>query len=261
MMLKRIYVPFLVVLILVFFVPAIFAASSASQAPKPYRSPNVDINSPDLFVQIYVTSPVAGAKWRVGTEKAIQWTADPAKVGPQVKVLLVRKDQVQTVNGQQAQLVIKENYPSGGGGFHWKIPANTPPGDYRIVVVSKSNGKSGSSQPFKLIAQPVFKIIQPAENSTWEIGKSYTVRWHYSGEALGPLALLLFGSGGNRVDNIPLNGPNGDRSYLFKVPTTAYPGQFALMLIEVNEEAKLENDLLGYRGTYIGIKVVREIVK
>jgi hypothetical protein len=128
-------------------------------------------------------------------------------------------------------------------------------------VLSKTNGKSGSSQPFKLIPQPVFKIIQPVANSTWEIGKSYTVKWDYSGEALGPLALMLFGSGGNRVDNIPLNGSNGDRTFLYKVPSQAIAGPFALMLIEVNEEAKLKNDLLGYRGTYIGITVVREIIK
>lgn len=32
-------------------------------------------------------------------------------------------------------------------------------------------------------------------------------------------------------------------------------------MIEVNEEAKLENELLGYRGTSIGIKVVKEIIK
>lgn len=261
-MLKRSHVFFfVVVLTLVAFMPVIFAASPQSQGPKPYRPNNVDLKTSDMIVQINVTSPAAGVKWRVGTKKAILWTADPGNVGPLVKVLLIRKDQVQTVNGQQAQLVIKDNCPSGGGGFQWDIPKNTPPGDYRVVVMSKSNGKSGNSQPFKIIPQPVFKIIQPAENSTWEIGKSYSVKWTYSGEALGPLALLLFGSGGNRVDNIPLNGPNGDRSYLFKVPATAYPGQFALMLIEVNEEAKLENDLLGYRGTYIGIKVVKEIIK
>lgn len=260
-MLKRIHVLFLVVLILMCFVPSVFAASLASQAPKPYRSHNMDMKASDLMIQINVTSPAAGAKWRVGTEKAILWTADPANVGPLVKVLLMKAQQVQTADGQQAQSVIKDNWPSGGGGFHWEIPANTPPGDYRIVVMSKSNGKSGNSQPFKVIPQPVFKIIQPAENSTWEVGKSYPVKWTYSGEALGPLALLLFGSGENRVDNISLNGPNGDRTFLYKVPSTASAGQFALMLIEVNEEAKLKNDLLGYRGTYIGIKVVREIIK
>lgn len=260
-MFKRIHLLFWVVLLFVFFVPAVFAASPASQAPKPYQQHDLGIKASDLIVHINITSPGAGAKWRVGTKKPILWTADPVKVGPLVKVLLIRKDQVQTANGYQAQLVIKDNCPSGSGGIQWDIPKTTPPGDYRIVVMSKSNGKSGTSQPFKIIPQPVFKIIQPAENSTWELGKSYTVKWTYSGEALGPLAILLFGSGGNRVDNIPLNGPNGDRSYLFTVPKTAYPGQFALMLIEVNEEAKLENDLLGYRGTYIGIKVVKEIVK
>ena len=238
---------------------SVFAASAAKQVPKASQTQN--IKPPDITSTINVTAPAAGAKWRVGTEKAILWTADPAKVGPQVKIFLMKAQQVQNVNGQQAQIVIKDSWPSSGNGFHWEIPENTPPGDYRIVVLSKTNGKSGSSQPFKLILQPVFKIIQPAANSTWEIGKSYTVKWSYSGEALGPLALLLFGSGGNRVDNIPLNGPNGDRTFLYKVPSQAIAGPFALMLIEVNEEAKLKNDLLGYRGTYIGITVVREIIK
>jgi hypothetical protein len=257
---KRIYVLFLVVLVFIFFVPVVFAASSASQAPKPYRPHNQDFNISDIAIQIYVTSPSAGAKWRVGTEKPILWTADPAKVGPQVKVLLMKAQQVSTADGQQAQIVIKDSWPSSGG-FHWEIPENTPPGDYRIVVISKSNGKSGSSQPFRIIPQPIFHIIQPAANTTWEIGKSYTVKWSYSGEALGPLALLLFGSGGTRVDNIPLNGYSGDRSFLFTVPSTATAGPFALMLIEFNDEAKLKNDLLGYRGTYIAITVVREIIK
>jgi len=260
-MFKGIQVFFSVVVLLLFSVPVAMAAPPQSQAPKPYQQHDLGIKASDFIVQINVTSPGAGAKWRVGTKKPILWTADPAKVGPLVKVLLIRKDQVQTADGYQAQLVIKDNCPSGSGGIQWDIPKTTPLGDYRILVLSKSNGKSGTSQPFKIIPQPVFKITQPAENSTWEIGKSYTVKWTYSGEALGPLALILFGSGGSRVDKIPLNGPNGDRSYLLKVPTTAYPGPFALMLIEVNEEAKLENDLIGYRGTSIGIKVVKEILK
>ena len=227
-----------------------FAASAAKQVPKASQTQN--IKPPDITSTINVTAPAAGAKWRVGTEKVILWTADPAKVGPQVKILLMR--------GQAAEIVIKDSCPSDANGFHWEIPEKIPPGDYRIVVLSKTNGKSGSSKPFKLIPQPVFKIIQPAANSTWEVGKSYPVKWTYSGEALGPLALLLFGSGGNRVNNIPLNGPNGDRTFLYKVPQ-GIAGPFALMLIEVNEEAKLKNDLLGYRGTYIGITVVLAIIK
>jgi hypothetical protein len=216
-----------------------------------------DTKPPDLFADINVTAPALGAKWRLGSEKAILWTADPAKVGPNVRVLLMKAQQVQTASGQQAQYVIKDSWSSGGSGYNWKIPMNVTPGDYKIVVQSTTNGKSGSSQTFKLVPQPTFAFIQPAANATWQAGKSYTVQWTYSGEAAGPLTLLLFCTGGNTVENIPLNGPSGNRTYLFPVSSQAGAGPAVLLLIEKNKDAALENDLIGYRGIQLALKIVK----
>jgi len=210
-----------------------------------------DTKPPDLFADISVTAPALGAKWRLGSEKAILWSADPAKVGPNVRVLLMKAQQVQTASGQQAQYVIKDSWASGGSGYNWKIPMNIPPGE------STSNGKSGSSQIFKLVPQPTFTFIQPAANAAWKAGQSYTVQWTYSGEAGGPLTLMLFCSGGNVVDNIPLNGPNGNRTYLFPVSVQAAAGPAALLLIEKNKDAALENDLIGYRGIQLALNIVK----
>jgi len=254
-MLNRFVVFSLAFLCVISFTTAVFAVSPKTLNPA--RRPNNEAKAPDFTVDIYVTAPTQGTKWRVGTEKAILWNADPAKVGPKVRIMLMKAQQVQTASGQQAQMVIKDSWPSGGSGYNWKIPENLPQGEYRIVVQSTSNGKSGSSKPFMLVPQPTFKIIQPAGNSTWQAGKSYSVQWTYSGEAAGPLALILFCSNGGMVDNIPLNGPNGNRSILFSVSAQAGPGPAALILIEKNKDAALENDLIGYRGVSIPITIIK----
>lgn len=246
---------FLMSLCLFCFIPTVFGASP--QTIRPDRNQNIEFRVPDVISTIYVTAPTQGVKWRLGTEKAIRWTADPSEVGSQVRIMLMKAPQVQNLNGQQAFKVIKDSWPAGGTGFRWKIPENIPPGDYRIVVQSTSNGKSGNSQIFKLVPQPTFKIIQPAENITWQTGQSYPVKWTYSGEAVGPLGLILFCANGGKIDSIPLNGPNGERSIIFPVSPQANPGPAALFLIEKNEDAKLENDLIGYRGVYVGLTIIK----
>ena len=257
------YLRFFLISVCMFCVVSIaFGASPPPVSSSRTKALNAHVTqAANLIAPVTISIPAQGTKWRVGTEKTIKWTADSSLMGPQVKILLMQAQQVQNVNGQQGFRVVKDSISSGWTGFNWKIPENIPSGGYRIVIRSLTNGTSGSSQIFKIIPQPVFQITQPANNSTWEIGKTYTVRWNYSGEALGPLSLILFGSGGKRVDGIPVNGQNGDRSCLFTVPASASPGPFGLILAEVNEEAKLENDLIGYRGTSIGIQVVKEIVK
>jgi hypothetical protein len=254
MMRNRFFVFPLALICVISFATTTFAVSS--KTINPARRNNTEAKTPDFTVDIYVTAPAQGDKWRFGAEKAILWSADPARVGPTVRVLLMRARQVQTSTGQQAQLVIKDSWPSGGPGYTWKIPENQAPGEYRIVVQSTTVGKSGSSKPFRLVPQPVFKIILPAGNSVWQAGNSYLVRWAYSGEAFGPLALILFCGNGGQVDNIPLNGPNGDGSILYPVPSQAAPGAAVLLLIEKNKDAALADDLIGYRGVSAPLTII-----
>lgn len=244
----------LALLCVISFATTTFAVSSKTISPA--RRNNTEAKTPDFTVDIYVTAPAQGDKWRVGAEKAILWSADPAKVGPTVRVLLMKGQPAQPPVTEPPQLVIKDSWPSGGPGYNWKIPENLVPGEYRIVVQSTTVGKSGSSKPFQLVPQPVFKIILPAGNGIWQAGNSYLVRWTYSGEAAGPLALILFCGNGGQVDNIPLNGPNGDGSILFPVPSQAAPGAAVLLLIEKNKDAALANDLIGYRGVSTPLTII-----
>ena len=251
---NRFFVLSLALLCVISFATTTFAVSS--KTINPARRNNTEAKAPEFTVDIYVTAPAQGDKWRVGAEKAILWSADPAKVGPTVRVLLVKGPQAQPPVVEPPQLVIKDSWPSGGSGYNWKIPENLVPGEYRIVVQSTTVGKSGSSKPFQLVPQPTFKIILPAENSIWQAGNSYLVRWTYSGEAVGPLALILFCGNGGQMDNIPLNGPNGDGSILYPVPSQASPGAAVLFLIEKNKDAALANDLIGYRGVSIPLTII-----
>src|SRR4030042_5242534 len=83
---------------------------------------------------ITVTSPAAGAVWKQGEIKNIQWTKQ-GETGVNVRIVL-------RAPGQTAAVLETADPAPNSGSFSWTIPVTVPPGTYYIRVRSVSNSQA-----------------------------------------------------------------------------------------------------------------------
>ena len=141
---------------------------------------------------ITVTSPAAGAVWKQGETKVIQWT-NAGQTGANVRITL-------RVPGQTgAALEIVQSTPNTGS-YSWTVPTSVAPGTYTLRVrstvpvqgdsgefqIQESGGGGGStiSRPFlrskvQASQSSILKIdvFFPPEGTRMNIGEGMIVQW------------------------------------------------------------------------------------
>lgn len=71
-------------------------------------------------------------------------------------------------------------------------------------------------------------VMNPAQDSTWEWGKSYLIQWKSWPSALGLLKIVLYGEKGNQVQQIGMNQDNG--TYNWKIPSNIPNGKYFIKI-------------------------------
>jgi hypothetical protein len=71
-------------------------------------------------------------------------------------------------------------------------------------------------------------VMNPAQDSTWEWGKSYPIQWKSWPSVLGLLKIVLYGEKGNQVQQIGMNQDNG--TYNWKVPSNIPNGKYFIKI-------------------------------
>jgi hypothetical protein len=164
---------------------------------------------------ITVFSPAAGAVWKQGETKTIQWTKQ-GETGATVRIALRAPGQTDAV------LEIADPAPNTGS-YSWTIPATVAPATYIIRVRSKSNNQatddsdqfqiqandgSTSSSPFKRMKTPAaagknrpmkikINVTGPPESRQYTLGD--TINVVFKTDLLGPYVLDLMREDGTTL--------------------------------------------------------------
>ncbi len=190
---------------------------------------------------ITVTSPAAGAVWKKGEARAIQWTKQ-GETGASVRIVLRAPGQTAAV------LEIADPAPNSGS-FAWTIPDSVAAGTYVIRVRSKTNNQAtDDSDQFQIKekdgAAPLkptysaaaamnrlqkFKIevTQPAPGRQYTLGDRIDIVFETS--LGGPYLFDLMNDDGTTVArsfgelNGTLTGPNTHSEYLSTWPAMDPP--------------------------------------
>lgn len=160
-----------------------------------------------------VSSPAAGAEFRMYANQTIRWT--PGAAGATVNLALYRNH------------VFYQKIADGvanSGSYAWLVPYGViPGGQYTIAVISPSNALAfGESAPFFSIV-PVaasIDVIAPDGGERWEIGSSQEIRW--SGPSGAAQVRLSLYKGGSYLRS--LGDTANDGSFTWVVPGDLAPG-------------------------------------
>ncbi len=178
---------------------------------------------------ITVTSPAAGAAWKQGETKTIQWTRQ-GETGANVRIVLRAPGQTAAV------LEIADPAPNSGS-YSWTIPDSIPAGTYVIRVRSVTNSQAtDDSGQFQIqekaggLPFPFVTIQEPAENAIWGRTSSHAIKWTKYGPQPPTVRLsLMDASLANVVHVISESAPNSG-TFTWQVPAAVANGTYRLRI-------------------------------
>ncbi len=199
-------------------------------------------------INITILSPTQNSSWDIGSTLKIQWKV--VAPTPIFHVLLKAPgmaDASTSGAGEPAVATIAayqkmQPDPQGFFNWDWQIPPYITPGDYIVKVryaddpkVFRKSGVFKINQgPMAVVVKgaklpsPVINVVNPAQDATWDWGKSYQIQWKSSPYGLGNLNMTLFSEKGALVKQIGSGPDNG--TYNWKVPSDIPNGKYFIRI-------------------------------
>jgi hypothetical protein len=192
-------------------------------------------------ITITILSPTQNSAWDVGSSLKIQW-----KVMAPAGVFYVSLKTPAMADGVATALIAGyqkvQPDPQGFFNYDWQIPSYIKPGDYIVEIwylsdidQTKVSSKSGvfkiNQEPmatvkgaYTKLPSPVINVVNPAQDATWEWGKSYQIQWKSPPYGLGKLNIALFTEKGALAQQVGSGLDNG--TYNWKVPSGIPNGKY-----------------------------------
>ena len=190
---------------------------------------------------ITVTSPKAGASFRIGSPMAISWNY-AGNIGPSVKIFLKKNN---TPSGNMPLVSVALD-GSGSGSCNVPVPKDFLPGsDYVILVESNQNpGIKGKSDLFSLVAAPgldrsmtrsimqqarpgslpLIVVNEPTSADEWWSGHSFPVRWTNKSGDNSFLVNIELMKGDATLRTLGIGIPVSQGNFNCQIPETLAPG-------------------------------------
>jgi hypothetical protein len=179
---------------------------------------------------IKVTSPKANQILAMGDNHQIQWKNQKSIAG---------KDRIELLD-EYGNLIkkIDENATDSGGdnSYGWKVPSDVSKGVYKIKISTSDDKYSGYSGDFIIIDQairltyppnllsPGANYTDPKQQTKWDKGKSYTIKWEAYGLGSSKFTINLVDFLGKKPPSqIAVTNP-GATSYPWTVPSNIPDG-------------------------------------
>ena len=129
--------------------------------------------------EIRVTSPVAGARWCIGTSYTVTWTKS-GTMDANVSIRLRLRG-----GGEEGVVTITDRTENDGSFGPWEVPAGTSPGEYLVRIRTLDGAVTGSSEFFDVAncAAPAatITVASPNGGESWVLGSPHDVTWTQSG--------------------------------------------------------------------------------
>jgi hypothetical protein len=206
---------------------------------------------------ITVTQPSAGAVWKKGETRMIQWTKQ-GDTGANVKIVLRKTGQTAAV------LEIADPAPNSGS-FPWTIPASVPEGTYFIRVRSKTNTQvTDDSGEFQIkdkegAAIPLlFAVItEPKADTVWKQSQTQMIKWtKYSHQAVNVRVLLMDPAVSNTVRVISSSTPNSG-SFSWNIPDSIANGSYRIRIASTSSDAHADSGTFRITKMFISESTTR----
>jgi hypothetical protein len=176
---------------------------------------------------ITVTVPAAGAVWKQGETKTIQWTSQ-GNTGANVRITLRAPGQAEAV------LEIVQSAPNSGS-FGWTIPDSVPAGSYSIRVksttqITGNGGIFSIAEKSGTVPFPFVTIQEPEADAVWLRATSHAIKWTKIGpQPLNVRILLMDTALANVVHVIAESAPNSG-TFAWQVPASVADGSYRLRI-------------------------------
>ncbi len=129
--------------------------------------------------EIRVTSPVAGARWCIGSSYTVTWTKS-GTMDANVSIRLRLRG-----GGEEGVVTMSDRTENDGSFGPWTVPVGTTPGDYLVRIRTIDGAVTGSSDYIDVArcAEPSATITVTAPNGgeSWELGNPRDITWSQSG--------------------------------------------------------------------------------
>ena len=217
------------------------------------------IDDPSKRYNVKLNSPNGGEVWYAGSTQQINWSeynlTNPDLAGKYKINLMVMRDA--EVNGVEVPLFLELN--SGALGQNWTIPANFPPGLYKIWVSctiadelgekslcsyinDTTKSKDESDGWFEIVA-PDITVTSPKSGDIWPIGENRQISWTSVG-FLGnePIKVDLIGTRYGLAQGQPMS----DGTVMIVMPNDILPGNYRIKISSFLNQA----EIIGYSGYF-----------
>ena len=129
--------------------------------------------------EIRVTSPVAGARWCIGSSYTVTWTKS-GTMDANVSIRLRLRG-----GGEEGVVTMTDRTENDGSFGPWEVPAGTTPGEYLVRIRTIDGAVTGSSELFDVAdcSAPGATITVTAPNGgeSWALGSPHDITWTQSG--------------------------------------------------------------------------------
>lgn len=174
--------------------------------------------------QITITSPAAGEKWTVGSDRTITWTSSGYD-GKKIEIVTNSGD-----------YVIADEVPVSSGTYNFSIPWEIPP-SVSFSIGLKIDGMEKTSVSLELIenTNPNLQIRSPMGNEKWAVENKYAVSWEsHNLDGNLKIELLKADTVIDEVTDIPVSAVR----YSYEVPKTVEPGtDYSIRITSISDES------------------------
>jgi len=170
--------------------------------------------------EITLISPNGDEEWCAGTTETIIWTQN--FVG-NATILLLKGDQL---------LLIISSSTAGDGEFDWSVPQFASGSDYKIKILSVSDGNifDISDSSFSIIGGEI-TVISPNGGEVWYAGTTETIIW--TSNCVGNVSILLLKN--DQLFFIFSSSTANDGSMTWTVPSGLTGSGFKIRISSVDD--------------------------
>jgi len=200
---------------------------------------------------IKVNSPNGGEEWEIGSTKVIKWNV--ANVSKTLKIVLLN-------SSQNTNYVVAQGLSPTTTSFSWKVgdhlngKAEPGPG-YKIRVREQVTGTSAidASDNTFTISKKKFTIVpgrlvmlkidvtSPNKYSKWETGKSFPIKWTWSGS--GQLKVQLYNYNGKKFLRDIGKSSTGSLNWFIPQDVYTWPGNYKIRVSTLDNKFEDFSDM------------------